>query len=233
MKQETIDAIKALEHVESVNEWIGGEHHRLYINIASQNRFANASKLFIDLQTGKVVDKLQKGQSGAKSFRWSQEVTAAVKEIIEAAAADETDEPTTTTTVDEAADTVKAMIAAPVIQDLSIRIDPATDDWCVVDEQALITMMGDLDAPGVTLHRALSEEDAERWIARYNRRTEVRNPRMRETIKTALGIIENMLPLLEEEELSEALHRLLLLMDGIPVGDIEHLWDQWERDISS
>ena len=78
--EELTEMIKGIEHIKEVNYWAKGEHERFYVNVESQNRFGNESKIYIDMKTGELVANLKKGQSGVKSYKWSQDVAAQLAE---------------------------------------------------------------------------------------------------------------------------------------------------------
>lgn len=75
-------SIETLDHVVETNLWEKGEHRRLYVRVASQNRFPNNSVIYVDLHTNEVVTTMEKGKSGAKAYAWAQDVAAAVQAIV-------------------------------------------------------------------------------------------------------------------------------------------------------
>ena len=77
-----VKAIRALEHVADVNYWEKGEHKRMYIRVASQNRFPNTSNIWIDMTDGTLHVTLEKGKSGAKSHAWAQEVVRNITALL-------------------------------------------------------------------------------------------------------------------------------------------------------
>lgn len=113
--------IEALTNVVETNLWEKGGHRRLYVRVASQNRFPNNSVIYVDLHTNDVVTKLEKGKSGAKAYAWAQDVAAAVQTIVTEALA--TPEPADEAPADSAPVTVAMMTTATTHVELDALVE--------------------------------------------------------------------------------------------------------------